>query len=100
MPNYISDGLRVLFIHELGWYATKCNHCPVYYNVVSDINMRLPPRKEIKIVEANSNHSLAERIDPEGTPYLYIDGMVKMGALKEAGVRGWLKGLLEDEFIT
>lgn len=87
----INTGVRVLF------YRPGCDVCPLWITAVEEANMKLPRGKQISMVDITSTDPRINWLDPDGTPQIYLDGVVVKGATSAAGQLGFLKGFLKDE---
>ena len=79
-----------------------CSYCRNWKGVVEKINLRLPPRKKIRIVDTTLydkygivTDNVINEIKWEGTPHLHIDGVDYTGALSRWSVEAWLVGFLK-----
>jgi len=87
----INTGVRVFF------YRPGCNVCPLWATAINDVNSKLPRGKQISMVDITSTDPRIRWLDPDGTPQVYLDGVVIKGATSAAGQLGYLKGFLQDE---
>lgn len=87
----VNTGVRVFF------YRPGCNVCPLWATAIMDVNTKLPRGKQISMVDVTSTDPRIKWLDPDGTPQVYLDGVVIKGATSTTGQLGYLKGFLKDE---
>lgn len=83
-----------------------CPFCIKYFPIINRINANLPPENRIRIIDTTDFENwgvqlnpIIERIEYEGTPTLYIDGIEISGATTSYWIEGFLKAYLKEEFL-
>lgn len=85
---------RVLFVKY------GCEFCEKWVNVVSRFNNKLDRRsRTIEVQDINYPSPLREKLQPNGAPTLFIDGIVVKGVTSQGFAEGFLEGFLEDEMV-
>lgn len=87
----INTGVRIFF------YRPGCDVCPLWTTAINEVNQKLPRGRQISMIDITSTDPRINWLDPDGTPQVYIDGVVIKGATSATGQIGFLKGFLEDE---
>lgn len=85
--------------NRIFFYKPGCNVCPKMHWAVDRANERLRHGREIEKIDITRPSPEKKFIQPEGTPALYMGGILVTGATTTAGAVGLLKGFLQDEFL-
>ncbi len=83
-----------------------CPHCIKYRGIIERFNNRLPYYKRIRGLDVADrvrwgiySDYILDAVKVEGTPYLYIDGMVSIGISTPEYIESYLTALLREELL-